>query len=211
MYAALVGIGAVCGLLIVLAFVLTAPTIERKKAEALERAVFEVLPGAASIAHFRRLDDGRFERADLGTPGEVLVHPAYDLSGELVGLALEAEAMGYGDTVRILYGYSIEREAIVGMKVLESKETPGLGDRIETDASFRDNFRGLDSRLDEGGAALAHAIRTVKHGEKRNPWEIDGITGATISSVAVGRALDASAASWLPDVRRRLDDFRREE
>ena len=32
MYGALVGIGAVCGLLIVSAFVLTQPTIERKKA-----------------------------------------------------------------------------------------------------------------------------------------------------------------------------------
>jgi len=211
MYGALVGIGAICGLLVVSAFVLTAPTIERKKAEALERAIFEVLPGTASSAHFRQRADGRFERTDLSQPGEPLVHPAYDASGELIGLALEAQAMGYADTIRILYGYSIESEAIVGVKVLESKETPGLGDRIETDAAFRENFRALDARLAEGGKALAHPIRTVKHGEKANSWEIDGITGATISSQAVGRALDASAASWLPDVRRRLADFRRME
>lgn len=211
MYRALVGIGALCGLLIVSAFVLTAPTIERNRAEALERAIFEVLPGASSIAHFRLLADGRFERADLGQPGESLVHPAYDAAGGLVGLALEAQAMGYADTIRILYGYSIESETIVGMKVLESKETPGLGDRIETDAAFRANFDALDARLDASLDALAHRIRTVKQGEKANPWEIDGITGATISSQTVGRALDASAARWLPAVRRRLDDFRKEE
>jgi electron transport complex protein RnfG len=211
MYAALVGIGAVCGLLIVSAFVLTKPTIERKKAEALERAIFEVLPGAVSSAPFRRLADGRFERAEKPQPGEALVYAAYDGQGALVGLALEAESMGYGDLIHMLYGYSIENQAIVGVKVLESKETPGLGDRIESDAGFRENFRSLDARLAEDGEALAHPIVTVKHGEKQNPWEIDGITGATISSKAVGRALDASAARWLPDVRQHLDDFRRRE
>jgi len=211
MYGALVGIGAVCGLLIVSAFVLTEPTIERKKAEALERAIFEVLPAASASAPFRLSADGRFERVETAAPGEDLVYAAYDAAGELVGLALEARAMGYAETIRMLYGYSVAEEAIVGLNVLESKETPGLGDRIETDAGFRENFRALDARLADDLEGLEHSIVTVKHGEKRNPWEIDGITGATISSKAVGRALDASAARWLPSVRRRLEDFRRKE
>jgi len=211
MYGALVGIGAVCGLLIVSAFVLTEPTIERKKAEALERAIFEVLPAASASAPFRLSADGRFERVETAAPGEDLVYAAYDAAGELVGLALEARAMGYAETIRMLYGYSVAEEAIVGLNVLESKETPGLGDRIETDAGFRENFRALDARLADDLEGLEHSIVTVKHGEKRNPWEIDGITGATIASKAVGRALDASAARWLPSVRRRLEDFRRKE
>lgn len=211
MYAALVGIGLGCGLLIVSAFVLTRPTIERKRAEALQRAIFEVLPGAAASAPYRLRADGRFERAATPVRGEALVYAAYGDGGELVGFALEAKGMGYADNIEMLYGYAIDAQTIVGMKVLASKETPGLGDRIETDARFRGNFRALDVRLGDDGAALAHPIVTVKQGEKRDPWEIDGITGATISSQAVGRGLDASAARWLPLLRARLADFRREE
>lgn len=211
MVAALVGIGLACGLLIVSAFVATKPTIERKRAEALERAIFEVMPGAASSAPFRLGANGAFEREDAPTPGERYVYAAYDERGTLIGFALEARGMGYADNIEMLYGYAVDGETIVGMKVLASKETPGLGDRIETDARFRDNFRALDARLDAGGATLAHPIRTVKQGEKANPWEVDGITGATISSKAVGRGLDASATHWLPKLRARLDDFRRQE
>jgi electron transport complex protein RnfG len=211
MYAALVGIGLACGLLIVSAFVTTKPTIERKRAEALERAIFEVMPGASSSAPFRLRDDGTFERVAAPTFGEPYVYAAYDERGELIGFALEARGMGYADNIEMLYGYAVDGETIVGMKVLASKETPGLGDRIETDPRFRDNFRALDARLTPDGTALANAIRTVKQGEKTNPWEIDGITGATISSQAVGRGLDASAARWLPKLRARLDDFRRQE
>jgi hypothetical protein len=39
---------------------------------------------------------------------------------------------------------------------------------------------------------------------------VDGITGATVSSVAVARILRESASSWVPALRSRLDDFRRE-
>ena len=44
--------------------------------------------------------------------------------------------MGYQDVIRVLYGYSFAEEAVVGIRVLESKETPGLGTRIETDPDF---------------------------------------------------------------------------
>ena len=44
--------------------------------------------------------------------------------------------MGYQDTIRVIYAYSFADRAIVGMQVLESKETPGLGDKIEIDADF---------------------------------------------------------------------------
>ena len=36
--------------------------------------------------------------------------------------------MGYQDVIHVLWGYSITEEAIVGLKVLESRETPGLGE-----------------------------------------------------------------------------------
>jgi electron transport complex protein RnfG len=208
MLRAMAGIGALCGLAIVAVYVATGPVIERNRAAALERAIFQVLPDARSTRAFRRSAAGGFEPA--GAAAGDVVHAAYDEGGRLVGFAVVAAGMGYQDAIRLLYGYSFEREAIVGVRVLESRETPGLGDRIETDPSFLANFEQLDVTLGADGASLAHPIEPVKHGTKENPWEVDGITGATVSSVAVARILRESASSWAPALRSHLDDFRRE-
>ena len=61
MYRAMVGVGLGCGLLIVSVYQLTGPTIARNRAEALRRAIFEVLPGAGSSETFRVTQDDRFE------------------------------------------------------------------------------------------------------------------------------------------------------
>jgi electron transport complex protein RnfG len=197
MYRALVGVGVVCGLLIVSVFVLTLPVITRNEAEALQQAVLEVLPGAVAKASFTLATDGSFHRAGEGDTG-AQVHAGYDAEGRLVGVALESQGMGYQDVIRILYGYAPRQQAIVGMQVLASKETPGLGDKIEKDPAFRANFQALDVRLAAGGESLEHPIEVVKHGTKTSPWQIDGITGATISSKAIAHILRRSSARWVP-------------
>jgi electron transport complex protein RnfG len=97
---------------------------------------------------------------------------------------------------------------VVGIQVLESKETPGLGDKIETDPDFLRNFERLDVALAEDGSGLANRVVAVRTGEKEHPWEVDGITGATISSVAIAAILDGSAQTWAPRIQRGLDDLR---
>ena len=37
--------------------------------------------------------------------------------------------MGYQDVIVVFYGYSSADDAVIGIRVLESKETPGLGDQ----------------------------------------------------------------------------------
>jgi electron transport complex protein RnfG len=199
-----------CGLVIVTSFATTRERIAANRAAALAAAIVQVLPGAATSRTFVLGDDGRFTPATGEGAAGRRVHAAYDASGALAGVAVEASGQGYADFIQVLWGYSPERQALVGMKVLESKETPGIGDKLEKDATFVANFEALDLTLDAAGAALAHAVVWVKHGEKKNPWEVDGITGATISSTAVARMLDASAAEWVPRIRARLDDFRPE-
>ena len=61
MYQAMVGIALVCGVLIVLAFQWTKPIIERNRAEALEKAIFYVLPEAKSSKTFVLGEDDRFK------------------------------------------------------------------------------------------------------------------------------------------------------
>jgi len=206
MYRTLVGVGMFCGLLIAITFQGTRPVIERNRAEALQRAVFAVLPSASRSETFLVTPDGDFV-PDSDAPGE-RVYAGFDDSGKLVGVAIETAGMGYADTITILYGYAPQQEAIVGIRVLTSKETPGLGDKIETDPAFLENFVALDVSLDASGKALRNPIRTVKQGQKTDAWQIDGITGATISSVAIGDMLAASSARWVPVINAQLDKLK---
>ncbi len=208
MYRAMVGIGLACGLLIVTVFQLTLPVIERNKAEALQRAIFQVLPGASSSTAFSLDADETFRRQEQPADAARRVYAGYDDQRRLVGLAVEAQGMGYQDVIHVLYGYSLEQDAIIGIRVLESKETPGLGDRIETDPAFLENFVRLDVSLTADGSQIAQPIEYVKQGRKTEPWQVDGITGATISSKAIANMLSASSAFWIPRIQRRLDDFR---
>jgi electron transport complex protein RnfG len=207
MFRAMVGIGVLAGALIVTAFQVTKERIERNKAAALEKAILHVLPGATAHASFA-FEDGKFRRLAAGETAKEIAHAGFDAEGRLVGVAVEADGMGYQDTIRLLYGYSPAKEELIGFEVLESKETPGLGDKINNDAGFHANFEHLAVALDQAAQALAHPIEAVKHGEKKDPWQVDGITGATVSSKAVAAILQRSVSVWAPRIRPRLDDFR---
>jgi len=208
MYRAMVGVGLFCGLLIVSVFLGTRPVIQQNRAEALERAIFRVLPEARSSRTFRRTEAGRFESATGDAARGEVVYAGYDEAQELVGVAVDARGMGYQDVIHVLYGYSVERDAIIGIQVLESRETPGLGDKIETDPTFLENFEELDVRLVADGSAVAHPIEFVKPGAKEDPWQVDGITGATISSRAIAAILRKSTSSWIPTIRGNAGDLR---
>jgi electron transport complex protein RnfG len=200
MYRAIVGIGAFCALVIVIVFQGTAERIRDNQERFLASAIAEVLPATVETVAVDRSADGRLVATD-----ETLMLPvflAYDDSDVLVGAVLTAQGMGYQDNIRVLYAYSFEQDAIVGFKILESKETPGLGDRVEVVPHFIANFEALDASVNAAGVALANPIVTVKEGEKISPWQIDGITGATITSEAIGKILNDSASAWVPVLER---------
>ena len=115
--------------------------------------------------------------------------------------------MGFADIIKVLYGYSIEKEAIIGHLVLETKETPGLGDKIEKDPEFLKNFKELDVKVTEDKKSLVNLIQTVKKGEKTEKWHIDTITGATISSKAIGRILHESTKEKIPVIQQNLQNL----
>ncbi len=197
MLRAMVGIGIVCALMIVLTYQGTLPIIKVNQAEALQRAVFQVLPGTATTQAFLLEGDALATVEGEVKEGE-LVYAGYDENGALTGVAIEARGQGYADIIRILYGYDPNEEEVIGFQVLESKETPGLGDKIEKAPHFLANFEGLDVSLNEERTGLAHEVVTVKQGEKEQPWQVEGITGATISSRAIGDIINRSAARWAP-------------
>ena len=176
--------GFLSGLILVATYLFTQPLIATNKAKALEEAVFEVLPRTV-----------RFEAFAAGTHG---LRPAtaddidkiyfgYDSLGGSTGVALPGEEGGYQDVISALCGYDPESMLVIGLKILDSKETPGLGDKILKDPDFKANFMALD---------VQSPIEVVKKGERNAPNQIEAITGATISSNAVGRLVAKTIARW---------------
>ena len=71
------------------------------------------------------------------------VFAAYDAGGRLLGYGIPFEGAGFQDTIKLIYGYDPESRKVIGMEILESKETPGLGDKIFKDQNFVDAFKDL--------------------------------------------------------------------
>lgn len=203
-------IALISGLLVVLVFEWTKPAIEQNKKEMIERAIFEVIPGATQRRDFVVSEQGIVAAEEASSDGYT-VYAGYDDNGELIGIAAEGAAQGYADVIRLLYGYSPSCQCVTGMSVLKLAETPGLGDKIITDDDFVANFDALDARLNAEMSALANAIATVKSGSKKNPWEIDAISGATISSQAVGKAINDSTQRLLPLIVPRIERLKKQK
>ncbi len=193
-------IAMMSGLLVVLTYQLTAPRIAANKQRALEKAIFTVLPTATQSRSYVLTDDGLSQLAEGETVADEkqAVYAGYDADGKLTGLAMVAASRGYQDIVKVLYGYSLQSECVTGITVLQSTETPGLGDKVASDEDFLANFECLDAKLAPGGSEIANPIETVKNGTKENPWEIDAISGATVTSTAVGDGLRESTTRLLP-------------
>ena len=122
MLLAMVGIGIISAFLIVMSFELTLPRVTRLKAEALEKAIFDVLPGTVNTQTYGVNAKGElFELADGDKP-ETTLYAGYTSEGNLVGYAIEASGQGYADIIRVLYGYDPAKQTIIGFQVLESKE-----------------------------------------------------------------------------------------
>ncbi len=182
--------GLCSGFVLVGVYKWTLPTIQRNRARAIQKAIFNVVPGTVSTGALRTENGGLvpFE-GNIGAAEERLVYTGLAEDGSLVGFAIPGAGPGFMDTISLLYGFDPDERVITGMEVLESKETPGLGDKILKDDAFLANFKAL---------AVEGGIKGVKKGAKVNPNEVDCITGATISSKAVISILNRSNEETLP-------------
>lgn len=179
----LAGGGALAGLLIVFVFGWTQPTIQAYKARMLQLAVQEVLEAPHRYDTLYVYEGTLTDTLPEGVrpaDAEVVYH-GYREDGSSIGYAIAAGEPGFQDIVRLLFGYDPRTKTILGMKVLESKETPGLGDKIEKDMGFVTQFQGARSPLT--------GVRS-RNATGEDPHEVAMITGATISSCAVIRIIN---------------------
>ena len=213
-------VAMVSGLLVVLTWQLTYGPIKENQRIMIEKAIFQVIPGAVHRQTYTLTENGLVSESEIKNKQQqtqenttsstiekknnrvkkedLKFYAAFDNKGQLKGVATEGAAQGYADMVKLLYGYDPSCECIRGFSIIKMAETPGLGDKILTDKNFLASFKALDARVNEQQTALINDIITVKHGSKSNPWEIDAISGATITSKAVGKAINQSANQLLP-------------
>ncbi len=192
-------VSALCGLAIVSAYEGTLPAVKNNKRIAIERAVFKVIPKAKRVVPYDALPGGVAPAAGEDVPRDaVRFYAAYDEAGAFAGIAAEGVANGYAGPVRVMFAYSPECQCIHGFDVVSMNETPGIGDKILKEKHFLANFKALDVRLNQEGTALAHELETVKQGSKTQPWQVDAIAGATVTSRAVGKGINDAVKVLLP-------------
>ncbi len=173
----LTGFAAVAGALIVIAFQTTKPRIDRHRAEVIQAAAKEVLGEPAQVRSVFVYQGQLVDALPAGVDSIGLdrVYLGTDEGGQARGFAITAGEPGFSDVINLIFGYEPATGRILGMKVLEQKETPGLGDKVEKDSLFVNGFAGALS-----------PIQGVKRGTGHTSTnQVDMITGATISSRAV--------------------------
>ncbi len=164
-------IGFVSGGLLAWVYSVANPLIVKHRQEATRAAVKAVLPGAKSIKKASR----------SGTS----VYIGRDAKGASIGNAFEVETSGFQGKITMMIGMDGSFDKIIGLKVLDNVETPGLGAKI-TDSSFQDQFKGLS------GASEIVLLKNQAPDKLKN--QVEAIAGATISSRAVVGGLNAEIA-----------------
>jgi electron transport complex protein RnfG len=133
--------------------------IERNKAEFIRRAVLGIVPQAASA-----------EQVGLGGMDAYMV---FGPDGRHVGWAVPGAGEGYAGRIELLVGLDASGERLTGLAVVQQRETPGLGNKIEGE-KFTRRFAGLDARRE---------VSVTKAAPSGN--EIAPVTSATVSSRSV--------------------------
>ena len=154
-------VGFVSGITLVFMYKYAHPLINENQNNEMKSAIFKIFPSGKTY-EAERIDD-------------IEVFKVKDKSGKLLGYAFLAEGNGYQGTIEMMAGIGPDLEKLTGIEILQSQETPGLGQEIASD-KFRAQFNDLD---------VSAAITYVKNMKPTKPNEIQAITGATVSSDAV--------------------------
>ncbi len=130
--------------------------ILRNRKKAIDSAISKVIPAAVEVVH----------------EGEI--YKAFDKEKKVLGYAFLAEGQGYGGGIKMVCAVSPKLDKLLGIEIIESQETPGLGARINKEW-FKNQFKGLD---------ILNKITYTKS-KPSGKSQIQAITGATISSRSV--------------------------
>ncbi|WP_027722567.1 RnfABCDGE type electron transport complex subunit G [Maridesulfovibrio zosterae] len=141
----------------------------------IEEQVLTYVQGPAISQVLKEYDNSPVrDRKNFKLPenaNKITVFPAIK-DGKLLGVAFETFAKGYGGDVGVMVGFNLSSNNLSGIGITTMKETPGIGARVAKHG-FTNQFR--------------NHMTSVELSSKGG--NIDGISGATISSTATVEAV----------------------
>ncbi len=162
---------AIC-IIIPLALSVTNKVTAKKIAELEKENSKKNMQSLVSADDFEKCSDGGIE------------YYAAVKGGETAAYIFTESAKGYGGDVSVMTAVKPDG-TVAGVAILDvSNETPGLGQNAAKE-SFYSQYAGLKK-----------GVSLLKNGAKAENNEVDAVTGATITSTAVTRAVNTA-----------LDDF----
>ncbi len=118
------------------------------------------------------------EDTDKALEGNIIEVLEGKNASESIGYLFNVTAKGFHGAINLMIGISNDGK-LTGIKVISHTETPGLGSKIDHE-SFTSRFKEIAT---DKGVSI---IKTTPVNEN----EVEGVSGATISSKAVGSAVN---------------------
>jgi electron transport complex protein RnfG len=175
----LASIAALCTALVAFTHQLTDERIARNEQAWLEQSLQPALSG---VLHDGNIIETRATMSSPhGLPGsqDALVYRAYAAGEPVAALFVVHARDGYSGPIRLLIGIRTDGR-LTGVHVLEHRETPGLGDLVEsTKTDWAQQFPG---RSIGDPVAAGWAIR-------RDGGDFDQLTGASVTPRAIVKAV----------------------
>ena len=163
--------------LLAVAYAMTKGPIDKTSVSNKEKAIKEVLPD---------------NKAQVGKPIEItlegckdpfVVYPA-TVNGEIVGAAVQTyNDEGYGGRIKIMVGLDKEG-TISNYSIIETSETPGLGQKAKDWFRTKGDIRGKNPGKD-------------KFAPTKDGGDIEAITASTITSRAFLKAVQCAYDAFL--------------
>ena len=200
--AVLVAIALVAGLSIATVHEWTRPMVMAQRGGLLGDAALEVLPEAVNYRIYTRDADGRPRLFEEGEDAELFI--GLDSQDRVVGAAIVGSGMGYADVIQLVFGIDPDTQRLTGMRVVASRETPGLGSVIVDDEAWVESFGRIELQFDEQQRFEPLRVRDDARHER---GEVDAISGATVSVEAVTRIINRSLTDWLPILREEFEEL----
>lgn len=165
-------ISAVIALALAGANAITAPTIARLEKEAQDKAMRKLIKAE------------NYTEKSIKSDGEKIEYFVAEENGEVKGYIFTFAEKGYGGDVKVMAAISSDGK-VASVDILDaSNETPGLGQNVKKEGFFS-QFKGKSGK-----------VSVVKNGADQDAGEVDAVTGATISSKAVTKAVNRALSTY---------------
>lgn len=143
-------------------------------------------PSTSSVAPDNRANVKRL-------PNNALVYKILSENGEVDGVVLPIEGYGLWSTLYGFIALEDDFDTVLGITFYQHGETPGLGGEVDN-PRWKARWVGRKT-FDENGVPIIEVIKGFAGPPEKDPYEIDGLSGATLTS----RGVTNLVHFWLGD------------